>query len=316
MATDDQNTVRLRVQVIDLHAQLLDLQVPTYLPARDLTARIARDAGLEAFWADQRRRLYWIWARGRRMEEHERLADLGVVNGELVYLLPQVPAGSGVVEQLPAYPETRDYVGAGWLVLAGSLVGVLAWAVLWGTAIVWDRSIGVVTLPGLALGFLCVSVARHAWGGRGNRVRVAATALVLQLTLSLIAFLAPAIVPIVQNLLAEPGATPVVVPDLLDAYQDGAPGIVLGMVGVLLGWLAWWGGVEPLPPREVVQAEKAAQTTQLPACGVCGLAVDPTVRADCVHGCGQVFHSGCYKARQAVYQGSAGRCAVCGRAVV
>ncbi|MDI6772700.1 MAG: hypothetical protein QME77_08970, partial [bacterium] len=55
-----QQTVTVRVQVIDMNSFTLDLQVPTYLPARDLTQRIARDAGLDAYWDDGRRRLYWL----------------------------------------------------------------------------------------------------------------------------------------------------------------------------------------------------------------------------------------------------------------
>src|SRR6478735_8832344 len=95
----------------------LDLQVPTYLPARDLTQRVARDAGLDAFWPDGKRRLYWLRARGRLMSDEEKLQDLGVVNGELVYLLPEPPAGSGVFEQPPDYPEQHPYSGAGTLAL-------------------------------------------------------------------------------------------------------------------------------------------------------------------------------------------------------
>ncbi|MFN7146724.1 MAG: EsaB/YukD family protein, partial [Myxococcota bacterium] len=117
---DEQNVVQVRVQVIDMKSFTLDLQVPTYLPARDLTQRVARDAGLDSHWDDGRRRLYWLRARGRLMGDDEKLSDLGVVNGELVYLLLEPPAGSGVVEQGPDYPETHGYAGAGTLVLLGS----------------------------------------------------------------------------------------------------------------------------------------------------------------------------------------------------
>ena len=54
MSTDSQ-VVTVRVQVVDMQPFTLDLQVPTYLPARDLTQRIARDAGLNAYWTDGRR---------------------------------------------------------------------------------------------------------------------------------------------------------------------------------------------------------------------------------------------------------------------
>ncbi len=295
------NTVTVRVQVIDLKSFTLELQVPTYLPARDLTQRVARDAGLDAFWSDGRRRLYWLRARGRLMNEDEKLSDLGVVNGELVYLLPEPPAGSGVVERAPEYPATRDYAGAGTGALVGSIALVLAWSAGWGTALAQDRSLPVVALPGLALGFLCTSVARHAWGGRGNQLRVVATGLALHLAFTVIAFLGP---------IRFGDTSPA------QAYNDSVPGLILGMLGVLLGWLAWWGAVEPLPPREQVVAESAPPPEALTVpCGICGGPVDPTVRTSCVHGCGQVFHAGCWRARQAVQRGDPGACAACGRRV-
>jgi uncharacterized ubiquitin-like protein YukD len=279
----------------------LDLEVPTYLPAKDITQRVARDAGLDSHWDDGRRRLYWLRARGRLLGDDEKLSDLGVINGELVYLLPEPPAGSGVMEQPPDYPETHDYAGAGTLALLGSLTLVLAWAGGWGLALAQDRSIWVVTLPGLAMGLFCTSFARHAWGGRGNQLRIVATGLVLQLMITLIAFLAPV-------LLNE--GLPV-----LTVYQESVPGLILGMLGVFIGWLAWWGGVEPLPPKQVLRVEQAAQVATTVPCGICGLPVEPKVRVECVHVCGQYFHGGCYKAKTAVYRGDPSKCAVCTRRV-
>ncbi|MFZ5475671.1 MAG: EsaB/YukD family protein [Myxococcota bacterium] len=298
--SDDPNVVNLRVQVIDMKSFTLDLQVPTYLPARDLTQRVARDAGLDAFWPDGKRRLYWLRARGRLVSDDEKLQDLGVINGELVYLLPEPPAGSGVLEQAPDYPEQHPYGGAGTFALLGSLALVLAWAVGWGTALSIDRSLGVVALPGLAMGFFCTSFARHAWGGRGSQVRIAVTGLVLQLMITLIAFLSPVIFA---------GAS------ALDVYRESVPGLILGMLGVFLGWLAWWGAVEPLPPKEQQQVEQAPQVVATVPCGVCGGGVDPTVRMECVYGCGQYFHAGCYKAKTSVYRGDKTKCAVCARKV-
>lgn len=117
-------TVHLRVQVVDMQSFTLDLQVPTYLPARDLTQRVARDAGLEAHWPDGRRRLYWLRARGRLVTDSETLAELNVVNGELVYLLPEPPAGSGVLEQPPDYPQNQGYPGKGLVNIGLSLAMV------------------------------------------------------------------------------------------------------------------------------------------------------------------------------------------------
>lgn len=300
MAGEEQNTVNLRVQVIDMKAFTLDLQVPTYLPARDLTQRIARDAGLDAHWDDGRRRLYWLRARGRLMGDEEKLSDLGVVNNELVYLLPEPPAGSGVLEQPPDYPETRDYAGAGTLALLGSLMLVLSWAVGWGIALSMERSLSVVSLPGLAMGLFCTSFARHMWGGAGNRIRIVVTGLALQLMITVIAFLSPVLLTDAS---------------VLEVYRESVPGLILGMLGVFMGWLAWWGGVEPLPPRQQQQVEQAAQVVATVPCGICGGGVEPKVRVECQHGCGMYFHQGCYKAKTAVYRGDRAKCAVCTRTV-
>ena len=297
---DDTNVVNLRVQVIDLKSFTLDLQVPTYLPARDLTQRIARDAGLDAHWEDGRRRLYWLRARGRIMTDEEKLSDLGVIHNELVYLLPEPPAGSGVIEQPPDYPEQHPYGGAGTFALLGSLALVLGWAVGWGLALSHDRSLFVVSWPGLAMGFFCASFARHAWGGTGNQIRIPVTALVLQLMITLIAFLSPVILTDAH---------------ILDVYRESVPGLILGMLGCFLGWLAWWGGVEPLPAKDQQTVGQAPQVMATVPCGVCGGGVEPQVRMECQHGCGQYFHQGCHKAKTAVYRGDKTKCAICARRV-
>ena len=69
--------VSLQVQVIDLEPMTLELMVPTYLPAKDLTQRVARDAGLPVFWPDGRRRLIaklYLAILQRRRPGHELLA--------------------------------------------------------------------------------------------------------------------------------------------------------------------------------------------------------------------------------------------------
>lgn len=301
MAGEEQNVVNLRVQVVDMKSFMLDLQVPTYLPARDLTQRVARDAGLNAHWDDGRRRLYWLRARGRLMGDEERLSDLGVVNGELVYLLPEPPSGSGVVEQPPDYPEQKPYAGAGTLTLLGSLSLVLAWSAAWGIALSVDRTVWVTTLPGLAMGFFCTSFARHAWGGAGNQLRIAITGLALQLMITTLAFLLPVFL--------DDGAS------VLEVYRDGVPGLILGMLGVFLGWLAWWGAVEPLPAKEQQMVEQAPQVVATVPCGVCGGPVEPNVRMECQHGCGLYFHKGCHAAKTAVYRGDKSKCGICARKI-
>jgi len=294
-------TVQLRVQVVDMKSFTLDLVVPTYLPARDLTARIARDAGLESHWSDGRRRLYWLRARGRLLTDDESLEALGVVPGELVYLLPEPPAGSGIYEQKPDYPETHNYAGAGILTLLGSIALVCAWSVAWGIALSYSRSLAVVLLPGLALGFLATSLARHTWGGRGGRVRVAVTGLLLFVFVAMLAVAGPVFF---------------VGLELTEMLITGVPGVFAGMVGVLVGWLAWWGPVEPLPA--VQEQDAAVQDTQSMAtvqCAVCGLAVGPEVRQECPHRCGRWFHSGCYEARMSVYRGDPAVCGICNQPV-
>src|SRR5689334_10487542 len=89
LAPQDAGTVPVRVQVIDLEPFALDMVVPTYLPAKDLTQRVARDAGLGAYWPDGTRRLFYLRARGRLLGEEEKLQDLGVIPYELLHLLPE-----------------------------------------------------------------------------------------------------------------------------------------------------------------------------------------------------------------------------------
>jgi uncharacterized ubiquitin-like protein YukD len=290
-----QQTVHVRVQVIDMKSFVLDLQVPTYLPARDLTQRVARDAGLDAFWPDGKRRLYWLRARGRLLQDNETLADLGVIDRELVYLLPEPPAGSGVLEQVPEYPENRGYAGKGTLALIGAIGLLVVWAAGWGAALVVERSLSTVMLPGLGMGFLCIAVARHMWGGQGSRPRVPVVAIALFLMFFVLVFLPPVL----------KGERAAIV------YTDSVAGLITGLIGIFVGWLAWWGGVEPLPPAQPKAVVEQARAVVMVPCAICGLDVSPDVRADCGYGCGKAFHKGCYQARLAVYRGDKRFCAVC-----
>ncbi len=302
---DDAQTVAVRVQVIDMDSFTLDLRVPTFLPARDLTQRVARDAGLEAYWEKGRRRLYWLRARGRVLRDDETLGDLGVVGGELVYLLPEPPADSGVLEQVPDYPETHDYAGKGILNLVAALVGTMLWAVLWGAALTVSSELDIwaIMLPGLGLGVCCLSVSRHMWGGAGDQDRIPVTAIIIFLLLFVLAFL-----PTV--FLAPTSASHPLSSVVLEVYSLSVPGFIMGMIGIFVGWLAWWGSVEPLPETRQEREIKVARPMAV-ECGLCGQAADPDVQKACNYGCGRVFHSGCYNARMAVYRGDPGRCAVC-----
>jgi hypothetical protein len=297
-------TVTIRVQVIDLRSFTLDLQVPSYLPASDLTQRIARDAGLDAFWPDGRRRQYYLRARGHLLAAHERLSDLGVQQGELVYLLPEPPPSSGIVEREPELPAVRGYVGHGVPALVLSIGMVLVWSAGWGAALVVSRSAAVLLLPALGLGMLSTSLSRHAWGGEGSRLRVAVTGFLLFVVLAVLAFAAPLLWKVTS-----PAETVAV----------ALAGLVTGIVGVLVGWLAWWGAVEPLPAAPAAQpAASTAATTARPAevrCAICGLPVAAEVLTPCPRNCGRSFHAGCYKARLSVYRGDPTVCGLCGQSV-
>lgn len=111
--------------------------------------------------------------------------------------------------------------------------------------------------------------------------------------------------------------TPVLVngTDVVSVLARAVPGFVLGVVGVFLGWISWWGAVEPLPPREQQQVEKAVTVEAAVACAICGGAVAADVRHACQHGCGKVFHAGCQRAKAATYRGDGSRCAVCNQRV-
>ncbi len=290
-------TVIVQVQVVDLTPQTLALELPTYLKSEDLTQRVARDAGLGAYWPDGNRRLFWLRARGRLMTDEETLGDLGVVRGELLHLLPQPPPGAQVIEQVPDYPETRGYPARGNLALGFNALWVVLWAVAWGLALSVDRSLWSVLLPGFALGCLCVSLARYLFGGEGRRARVAGVGAAVALVLCALTVAVPLFY----------GAEPVAI------VREVAPGWVLSLLGVLVGWLAWWGAVEPLPPQAEVAA--AAELTQAPAqnsCYICQQGIDPTVQQACRHGCGMWFHVGCYQARSAAAgRLEEGRCEIC-----
>jgi len=286
----------VRVQVIDMESQLLQLQLPTYLPTRDITQRIARDAGLPAFWEDKRRRLYWIEARGRLLGEDETLADLGIVNHELIYLLPEPPAGSGVLEQAPQYPPNRGYAGSGLGAVAVSILVLLFWVVCWGVALTVDRSLWVVTIPGAATGLFAVSLARHMWGGTGSQPRIVVTAVPIFLLVFVVVFL-PSVVQLGTDQVGL-------------VYRESVAGFITGFAGIFLGWLAWWGPVEPLPAVQKTVELAQAQVVTV-NCGICQGAVTPDVRMDCRNGCGQVFHTGCYQARLAVSRGDPRICPVC-----
>ncbi|MEL6343190.1 MAG: hypothetical protein AAFV53_08635 [Myxococcota bacterium] len=304
-------TVTVVVQVVDLEAVTLELTVPSYLPAQDLSQRIVKDAGLGAYWEDGSRRLYWLRARGRLMRDDENLDDMGVIDGELVYLLPEPPRDSGIVEQDPDYPETHDYAGSGIPTLLLTLMLVVGWSIAWGVALTISSSIWLVIPPAIGLGLLCTNFGRHAWGGSGSRPVVVVTALVLALMMMILAAaVALGMDPIGRRLeLVIPDE--IVTYDLTSLFRAMAPGFISGIVGVFIGWLSWWGAVEPLPPRQVKPVEQVQQTVQAVPCGICSGDVTPDVLQPCPYNCGQAFHIGCHRARVSVYRGDNRFCPVC-----
>jgi hypothetical protein len=287
------STASVVVVVVDLVPARLAMTVPTYLLAADLSQRIARDAGLEAYWPDGTRRTWTLRARGRILEDGERLADLGVGDSEMVWLLPEPPAGSPALER--AYvdrPDTRAGplelgARAGALVLLGGAWAAGATALpSWWTGL-W---------PALGVGVLASRLSARAWGGRAMALRVPITAGLLGTGLALVASAAPLV----------GSAAPVA-----ERIQVGGGAFLGVLTGILVGWLASLGAVDPLPVREATSAEGPARSV---ACGVCGGPVDAAVLATCPHAgdCARAFHAGCMRARQAVARGAG--CAVCGRA--
>ena len=143
----DAQTVSVRVQVVDMQPFLLDLQVPNYLPARDLTERIARDG--TRYWDDGRRRLLDLDA--RFIHEDETLADLGVINRELVYWFSN-RRRVGVLERPPRLPRQQGLPREGNRRAHHRLAFTGLWTICWGVPLSEERNNWTVALPALALG--------------------------------------------------------------------------------------------------------------------------------------------------------------------
>jgi hypothetical protein len=294
VATDEQQ-IPVRLQVVGVEAKLLDALVPTYLPMRDVSQRIARDAGLNAWWPDGTRRLYWVRARGRVLGDDERLADVGIVPLELLHVLPQPPPDTVVVERslelrmddrLRAAQRAPRRPG---LVLVGALLGVGGWSVLWALALSVQRDPWTAGLPAMGLALGATDAARSLWVGPGERIRIPLTAGTLSVVGMLVAF----------------GL----------AWHWGAPSAALlvsvgvaamaAMTGLSVAWVAWLGAVDQ---RETL-LEPLPQGAS-PNCAICAGPVNAENAQGCAFKCGKVFHRGCWQARQAAASGAG--CAVCG----
>ena len=102
---------------------------------------------MQSHWANRFRRHYYIHARGRMLDHSETLESVGLVDGELIYLLPQPDAQLGVLEQNPAYPEVKPYLGQGLTQLMLTLFAVLLFSFLWGMALVLSKVFGPPYYP-------------------------------------------------------------------------------------------------------------------------------------------------------------------------
>ena len=293
-------TIQVRVQVVDVQPSTLDLVLPAFLPVNDLVQRIARDAGLDSFTEDGRRRAFWLRARGRVMESEETLADLQIVAFETLHLLPEPLDGNSVVEHQGVLVAARPPEGT--LRQVTAMAWPLIWSLLWGLVLTVERKWYVTLIPGLTLGMLCVSMARRVVPFEGRDVKL------LGASLGIGAILVPlALVPAIAS-----GQSAGAV------LGEASPGFVAAIIGAVIGWIAWWSPVEPLPQSAVfhqeVDRQEAAPSSTV-TCGLCGGGVDAAVRVSCPCGSGVQFHRGCFNARRAVAQPQEESCPYCGAAV-
>lgn len=290
-------TVPVRVQVIDLHPRVVDVVVAAYLPASDLTQRIARDVGLGGWWEDGSRRGFALRARGRVLGPEERLVDVGVVPYELLHLLPEPRPGSPVQER-PLGVELPDHVPPSRSTQVARTLLALVWAVLWA----WLAAVGVgdralALAGGLGLAWLCQG-AVHGWLPQRGVMLPSVIAGAASSILS-----APAMG---FDLVA-------VLPSAREAWIHGALTFAGGCAGWLLGVLVWLGPTVGLTPPARATRAGAAAAAVVPTCGFCQGPVEVAVRLGCPHACGRIFHEGCYEARTRVATGP--DCAMCGARV-
>jgi len=288
--------VRLRIQIIDIEPKQIDVTVPRYLAADNLSQRVIRDAGLQSHWKSGYRRNYTFRARGRIVYPKETLENLGVVDGELIYLLPEPDPSLGVLEQNPEYPEVNNYLGQGIPMLAGTISLVLLFSFFWGMALTTSQHWMVTVLPSLGLATLCISFARHAWGGRASQMRVGLTGLALYI----IALGPPFFAPTIRSGIS-----------FGEFFSVLGPGMVMGLASLIISWLAWWGPVEPLNRAVVAEQRRLNQNMARHNCSICARDIEEEFDVMCPYNCGRHFHSGCMQAKQASFQGDRRLCPMC-----
>ena len=295
----EQNTVLLRVQVIDMEPKTLDLRLPKFLRSSDISQRIARDAGLQAFWPDRTRKLYQIRARGRLLQANETLGDMNVVDNELIYILPQIRPNTPLQEQWPEYPVETTYAAGAISILLILLFFIMFLSTCWGLSLSESGHWTTLCLPAMGVGVLCTSFSRHAWGGRARNPKVILLAFGVFFLSLLPCFLVSLLVPTEEGFLSRM-----------------VPGMLMGGFGLMISWISWWGAVEPLNKKKQ-EEHKEAEQKKAENCGICGGPVDPSVMTRSTNNCrnpscfGGVFHKGCYAASATAYRGPGGFCHVC-----
>lgn len=297
--TSAAGTVSIRVQVIDVESSTLELVVPTYIPAKDITQRIARDANLGAYWPDGTRRAYTLRARGRLLGPDERLDAFNIVPHELLHLLPQPPVPVEVIERPMDTRALRPQTGfdTGSIVLG--FLFLVVFSVAWSVSLLESTSVLVGILPSLAIGMAASNFSRIVWGGSGPLWREPLTALLV-----FVLSVACAFIPLL-----------IFVDWSLDAsFQIGFT-IVGGLFGLVVGWIVNRGGVEPLPPLSKAAMTHEAATHQVAStmshhCGLCQTPVAANVMTGCPRGCDKKFHSGCLGSITLTVEGA--QCTFCG----
>ena len=290
----DAGTVQIRVQVVDVDPAALDMIVPTYIAAKDLSQRIARDANLGAYWPDGSRRDFWIRARGRILNSEEKLDELGVVNGELIHISRSLRPIQAIERPPELLPKTNQGMIRNLRMVRAALM-LFGFAVAWGIGLSVGPGLLTTLIPAIAAGVLATTVARHFLVLRGAPFDSAVGAIVYLVVLVLV--FVPALISSEEGVSTHRERCG-------PARRNGWR--CHGMAGLVRA-------VEPLPEERIEKMAQQLQEVREAPCGLCQQPVDladASVRFDCVFGCGQVFHSGCYKARQAVSR--EGTCAACG----
>lgn len=309
--TKASRTVRVRIQVVDVAPQLLDVDVANYLPSKDLSQRVAKDAGLMAYWPDGRRRHYWLRARGRILHPDERLVDMGVINNELLHLLPE-PESGGAVQERPlgieaaAPPRGRLQVWGLRLVMSG------VWSMCW--ILVMRESMDPVVA---ALGSAVLAAFWSTWMNAGGEEERSFVTAIVRGAWGWLPWALVACVMVEQSveacalLLEDTGNwnSPKMRP-CIDASRVGLVILASGGLGLVWGWLASL----PILPRLSRGIERVAvaayQSVAEAPCGVCETSVGGLEQVSCPYNCARVFHSGCLKTSMSMSRDDT-RCPMC-----